>query len=204
MPRQSEPPAGPRGWPQKATRKVVAGPDDGGSVRDGGERSLEQIKGGLQGGDLQGARREDMRPAPGCWGANAERGAQEAAGSVGAAWLPFGPLSLHRPRTRSVPAWSGRRGPTQQPPLAPPGTGQEDRGSRRASPQVKDHALWLSVAVFSAGPSIPTLGQQPSPWEGGMLPNRKHEPRTCPPAAPPGPSLPPSPNSHSRDGPEQR
>lgn len=108
------------------------------------------------------------------------------------------------PQDPECPAWSGRRGPTQQPPLAPPGTGQEDRGSRRASPQVKDHALWLSVAVFSAGPSIPTLGQQPSPWEGGMLPNRKHEPRTCPPAAPPGPSLPPSPNSHSRDGPEQR
>ncbi|CAM9941500.1 unnamed protein product [Rangifer tarandus platyrhynchus] len=37
MPRQSEPPARPKGWPQKATLKVVAGPDGGGSIRDGAE-----------------------------------------------------------------------------------------------------------------------------------------------------------------------
>ena len=132
-----------------------------------------------------------MRPASGCWGANAKRGAQEAAGSagtvvLGAAGLPFGPLSLHRPRTRGVLPGAGRGAPHSSPPLAPPGTGQEGQGSRRASPQVKDPALRLSVAVFSAGLSIPSRGQPPSPWEGGMLPNRKHELRTLPPAAPPG------------------
>lgn len=188
--------AGPRGRPQKAMLKVVAGPDGGGSVRDSGERSLEQIKGGLQGGGLQGARREEMKPAPGRRGANAKRGAPEAAGSAGTVVLgqPGSCSGLYlstHPRAWSVFPGVGRRASHSSPPLPPPSTGQEDRGSRRASPQGKDHALWLSRCVLSH--SLHPQPGSPSPWEGGMLPNRKHELRTPAPHCSPRvlPCLPP-------------
>ena len=99
-------PAGPRGRPQKVMLKVVAGPDGGGGVRDSGERSLEQIKGGLQGGGLQGAGREEMRPEPRCQGANAKRGAQEEAGSVGTVVLGAHLLTTHPALQRGTTSWA--------------------------------------------------------------------------------------------------
>lgn len=178
-------PAGPRGRPQKVMLKVVAGPDGGGGVRDSGERSLEQIKGGLQGGGLQGAGREEMRPEPRCRGANAKRGAQEAAGSagtvvLGAAWLLFGPLSLHchPAQAPECPPWSGQRGPIQQPSPCPT---QHRPGGPRFQAGIAAGQGPRSLAecrCVLSQPLYPQPGSAAKSWEGGMLPNGKHELRT--------------------------
>lgn len=178
-------PAGPRGRPQKVMLKVVAGPDGGGGVRDSGERSLEQIKGGLQGGGLQGAGREEMRPEPRCQGANAKRGAQEGAGSagtvvLGAASLLFGPLSLHchPAQDPECPPWSGQRAPTQQPSPSPT---QHRPGGPRFQAGIAAGQGPRSLAecrCVLSQPLYPQPGSAAKSWEGGMLPNGKHELRT--------------------------
>ena len=122
----------------------------------------------------------------GQWQERSPRGSGVSGHSgAGGSWAPVRAFISPPPQDLSCPPWSGQRGPTQQPSPCP--TRHRPGGPRfqRASPQVKDHALRLSVVVFSAGLSIPSRGQPPSPWEGGMLPNRKHELRTFPPSCSP-------------------
>lgn len=173
--------------------KVVAGPDGGGSVRDSGERSLEQIKGGLQGGGLQGPRGRDEA----CTQAEAkcqEEPQRQQGQQAQWCWGSLAPVQAFiSPPTPGpgVSSLSGQKSLTQQPSPSPPSTGQEDRGSRRGAtgqgPRSLAESLCSQPLLASPAWVAKSLGRRDASQQGNMSSGHP------PPLLPQGPSLPPSP-----------
>lgn len=89
------------------------------------------------------------------------------------------------PQDPKCPPWSGQRGPTQQPSPCP--TRHRPAGPRFQAgvPAGQGPRSLAERRCVLSQPFHPKPGSAPSPWEGGMLPNRKHELRTFPPSCSP-------------------